>query len=410
MVKRNESFPQQGLTRRNFLKLAGLGMFGIIKESTNLHQLPRIGAAESANLHKSAPIAIGGAARRLTGLSDARLALSSSQAWLRSSASWQALGEPQDETPQQGRVQDAYVSLMEEPSFDAKRVKFIWKDSVIPIQSAIYREDTDSHNRVWYQVGNEGYVHSGAVQPVRTQLNEIVTGLPETGVLAEVTVPYTDAHWNPGQDDYVAYRFYYATTHWISYVKYDNQGQAWYAVLDDKWEYIYYVQASHMRVLPQEELIPLSQEMPAGFKRLEVHIPEQVLIAYELDEPVFMARVASGAKFRDGDFSTQPGRYMTFHKRPTRHMAAGNLAANGYDLPGVPWICYFTESGISFHGTYWHNNFGRPRSHGCVNLTPQAAKWIYRWTIPVVPPGEIMTYERYGTPINVIDQETYWQG
>jgi len=52
-------------------------------------------------------------------------------------------------------------------------------------------------------------------------------------------------------------------------------------------------------------------------------------------------------------------------------MARGNLAANGYDLPGVPWNSYITEEGIAFHGTYWHNNFGKPRSHGCINLTPR---------------------------------------
>ena len=84
-------------------------------------------------------------------------------------------------------------------------------------------------------------------------------------------------------------------------------------------------------------------------------------------------------------------------------MAAGNLAYNGYDLPGVPWIVYCTESGISLHGTYWHNNYGHPRSHGCVNLTPRAAKWLYRWTVPVVPPNSQDVYVDYGTAVDVID-------
>jgi lipoprotein-anchoring transpeptidase ErfK/SrfK len=86
-------------------------------------------------------------------------------------------------------------------------------------------------------------------------------------------------------------------------------------------------------------------------------------------------------------------------------MAAGNLAYNGYDLPGVPWISYITESGISFHGTYWHNNFGRPRSHGCINLTPQDAKWIYRWTLPSVPAEEQEVIESTGTRVDVIPPE-----
>jgi len=401
MVKQAKPSSQQDLTRRSFLKFAGASLFGLFVPCIPEAPANRISYLDiHEDWRRICP-------EHSEGLADSSSALNSSQAWFAGPRRWQTLNADQEDSPRQGRVLDAYVALYDQPAFDANRVKFLWKDAVIDISEAVYREDTDSHNRVWYKVGEEGYVHSGSVQPVRTQLNEVFAGLPESGALAEVTVPFSDAHWNPGPDDYVAYRFYYATTHWVSHVKYDQQGLAWYAVLDDKWEYIYYVQASHLRILPQEELTPLSPDVPAGFKRLEVHIPEQVVIAYEMDKPVFMARVASGAKFRNGDFSTQPGHFMTFHKRPTRHMAAGNLAANGFDLPGVPWICYFTESGISFHGTYWHNNFGHPRSHGCINLTPQAAKWIYRWTMPVVPPDAIMTYERYGTPIQVIDQETW---
>ena len=93
---------------------------------------------------------------------------------------------------------------------------------------------------------------------------------------------------------------------------------------------------------------------------------------------------------------------MTFHKRPSRHMAAGNLAANGYDLPGVPWVIYFTEEGIAIHGTFWHNDFGRPRSHGCINVAPHVAKWIYRWTNPEVPVHAQSVYKSYGTVLDVI--------
>jgi lipoprotein-anchoring transpeptidase ErfK/SrfK len=68
----------------------------------------------------------------------------------------------------------------------------------------------------------------------------------------------------------------------------------------------------------------------------------------------------------------------------------------------VPWVLYITESGISFHGTYWHNDFGRPRSHGCINLTPQAAKWLYRWTMPVVQPTNQFAYEDKGTKVEIV--------
>ena len=82
-------------------------------------------------------------------------------------------------------------------------------------------------------------------------------------------------------------------------------------------------------------------------------------------------------------------------------MAAGDLASSGFDLPGVPWVLYITQSGISFHGTYWHNDYGRPRSHGCINLTPQAAKWLFRWTTPNVSVDKEFVYGFVGTRVDI---------
>lgn len=305
----------------------------------------------------------------------------------------------------QARVLGNLIDVYDRPSFTGNKVRVYWQDSVLPILGATVGEDEEAYNPIWYRVGVQEYVYSGNVQPVRTDLQEPNSSIPEGGWLAEVTVPYTDAHWKPGREELVAYRFFYNTTHWVIQLVRGIDGQPWYAILDDKWEYLYYVPARYMRLMPLEELEPLSPHIPAALKRLEVRLPEQLVIAYELDQPVFMTRAATGGRYSDGDFRTKPGRYTTFHKRPSRHMAAGNLALNGYDLPGVPWICYFTENGLSFHGTFWHNDYGRPRSHGCINLTPQAAKWIYRWTTPEVPPEVQMIYKRgTGTPLDVIEE------
>ena len=75
---------------------------------------------------------------------------------------------------------------------------------------------------------------------------------------------------------------------------------------------------------------------------------------------------------------------------------------NEYDLPGVPWVSYFTEPGIAFHGAYWHNRFGTPMSHGCINMRPDAAKWIYRWTLPAVPPNQFLLESQNGTQVEII--------
>jgi len=82
-------------------------------------------------------------------------------------------------------------------------------------------------------------------------------------------------------------------------------------------------------------------------------------------------------------------------------VAASDGGGSGFDLPGVPWVSYFYWTGVAFHGTYWHNDFGRPRSRGCVNLAPADAKWIYRWTLPVVPPSEVYVRDKNGTEVVV---------
>jgi lipoprotein-anchoring transpeptidase ErfK/SrfK len=301
-----------------------------------------------------------------------------------------------------GRVLETSVKMYAAPTIQSTELDTFWKDSILPITEVTIGVGEPAFNRIWYVINGDGYVHSGGIQPVNKQINPVVVDIPPTGVLAEVTVPFTDAHWGVGKRFPVAYRMYYETTHWVVGIAYDDTDAPWYNIAEDKWQLTYYIPAPHLRIIPNEELTPLSPEVPAHARRMEVHTAEQYIVAYEYDRPVFMARTATGARFSNGNFSTPPGRHITAQKRPSRHMAAGNLAANGYDLPGVPWISYITESGISFHGTYWHNNYGRPRSHGCINLTPKAAKWVYRWTTPVVPPAVQFVYEESGTIVDVI--------
>jgi len=71
-------------------------------------------------------------------------------------------------------------------------------------------------------------------------------------------------------------------------------------------------------------------------------------------------------------------------------MSGGTTGAR-YDLPGIGWVSIFATGGVAIHATVWHNNFGTPVSHCCVNTLPEDAKWIYRWSLPFVPfdPGMV---------------------
>lgn len=302
----------------------------------------------------------------------------------------------------QGRVTDISINIYKTPSFDDQTINIFWRDIVLPITGIMISDDENAYNRVWYQVNGNGYAYSGSIQPVRTELNIPPQKLPKKINLAEVTVPFTDARDYPISSSPVVYRFYFETTHWVDELVIDKEENTWYRVIDDKFESHHYVSASHMRLIPDPELSRLSPQVPEDQKRIEVHLGRQLVIAYEADQPVFMTRASTGGSFNKGIFATPLGRHITFHKRPSAHMAAGNLASNGFDLPGVPWVSYITESGVAFHGTFWHNDFGKPRSHGCINIPSKAAKWIYRWTQPVVPIGETYQFLDRGTTVDII--------
>jgi lipoprotein-anchoring transpeptidase ErfK/SrfK len=64
-------------------------------------------------------------------------------------------------------------------------------------------------------------------------------------------------------------------------------------------------------------------------------------------------------------------------------MSSGTTGAT-YDSPGIGWTSIFATGGVAIHSTYWHNSFGDPISHGCVNASPEDARWIFCWTQPSV--------------------------
>ena len=331
------------LSRRDFISRAGLGMLG-------LFALPFLGKYERAER------------------------LNSGYGW------------NNNEAVRLGRATDDSVPVYDRPSFSAKLKRMYYRDVIFNIDEVTFGDDQPAHNRVWYRVNGEGYAHSGKVQPVQLRLNKPAAIIPESGRLAEVSVPYTDTAASLKDTSSVAYRFYYGTVHWVKGIKTGEKGETWYSIYDDKFKKTYYARAEHLRLLEPEDTTPISPQIAMDDKRIEVWLEDQLVIAYEDGTPVMVTKTSTGGRFIDGDYSTPTGNYITSRKRPSRHMASEDLAAsNSYDLPGVPWVSYLTKSGISFHGTFWHNDFGKPRSHGCVNLPTAAAQWLYRWTLPHVP-------------------------
>ncbi len=111
-----------------------------------------------------------------------------------------------------------------------------------------------------------------------------------------------------------------------------------------------------------------------GLKWVDVNLTNQTMIAFEGQTPVFSSKVSSGVPRHP----TVQGIYRIYAKYKSVTMQGGQGTAEYYYLPNVPYTMYF-YSGYALHGAYWHNNFGQPMSHGCVNLSVDAAKWMYDW-------------------------------
>lgn len=301
---------------------------------------------------------------------------------------------------------DKLIHVHSKPSFDSPQIHTFKQDSILPVRKTVLDMDLGKAGKPWIEIKKDAFLHSSLLQPVSINFNPVSKDISKWGVLAEVTVPYTNAYPTATFNSSPSYRCYFKTTYWVKRTVFDQKDRAWYEIKDDKdvGNY-YYVPAQHLRLIPYSELSLLSPKVPIEEKRIKVDLSNQTVTAYEYDKTVFTAIVSTGDAEKNIFYTTPTGEFNTFYKRPSQHLLASNILFGGYDLPGVPWLSYITNLGIAFHGAFWHNDFGTPRSHGCINLSPDDAKWIYRWTTPYVTPQEQLSYNddpNYGTQVEII--------
>jgi lipoprotein-anchoring transpeptidase ErfK/SrfK len=285
----------------------------------------------------------------------------------------------------QGRAIWSGVRIFDAPSITANVVHLLRIDETVKLLGEVEGDGIDNkYNHTWYQL-NGGYTYSGWLQPVETRYQKPVYDIPPEGKLAEVTVPYSLTYLAPQLYAKNGHRIFYETTHWVKQVIVSREEKSvWYEIYDKEYKKSFYVPSYNMRLVPDEELTPLSPQVPEEEKLIHVDLDTQMVTAFEGERMVLSVRCASGQRGTD----TPKGQWRTYHKGPSIHMTNfGDAVENIYNLPGVPWVSFFTGAGHAFHGTYWHNDYGRPRSNGCINLPSGISKWLYRWTNPVVPPN-----------------------
>lgn len=295
-----------------------------------------------------------------------------------------------------GRVTQPRLSIYEAPDPQSAIIGTLRRDMIVPIFEEVDTVGLLSHNPRWFRI-RTGWVYSSWLQPVRdTRQRYVVQSVPDEGFWAQVSVPFSDAYTQPVNDAATSrftYRLYYSTVHRIVGAQQDERSRWWYEIQDDYFTtFRHFVRADHLRPIAASEMSPLSPDVED--KVIKIDIGEQRVYALENDVEVYSARCATGTYFTIEElgglvnFTTPTGWHTVVRKRPSRHMIGGQGRADEYDLPGVPFCTYFTQPGAAIHGAYWHNDYGHPRSHGCVNVLAEDALWFYRWSSPATPYAE----------------------
>jgi lipoprotein-anchoring transpeptidase ErfK/SrfK len=294
--------------------------------------------------------------------------------------------------------------VYKEPSDESKILHQRYRDELVHLYYQVTSPHGPQYNPIWFRVWG-GYIHSAHIQLVNTHLNPITQAIPQSGQIAELTVPYTQTMRMIGKNRWEPlYTLYYESAHWVVGLDEGPDGEPWYRI-KEAWSHLeYHAPATHLRLIPAEDIAPLSPNVPPEDKRIEVSIARQTLTAYEGDNIVLETKISSGQHYKPKGqkrWDTPAGTFNVFSKMPSKHMGDGRLTSDkeAYELPGVPWVCFFHEDGVATHGTYWHTNYGTVMSHGCVNMRTAEAKWIFRWTTPVSEPGD---WERKGRGTRVI--------
>lgn len=309
-----------------------------------------------------------------------------------------------------GRVCKGAHELKSRPDHNSQTLGILYEDAVVPWLREVTGEQIGFifNNQRWVETP-DGYLYGPLLQPVRNIPNKPRSTLPTSsigpGMWAEVTVPFVEAilESEPSSNSWVEakieeglpVRFYYKQIFWIDRIRSDDQDQVYYRVNPNYYGGydLLWAAAEAFRPLTNEELSPISPGIEN--KRILVDVTHQTLSCFEDDQEVYFCRVSTGALYdyqgnRVDKWETPQGEHQITRKYIALQMSGGTTGA-GYDLPGIGYSTIFATGGVAIHSTFWHNNYGDTMSHGCVNVSPEDAKWIFCWSQPFVPfdPGSL---------------------
>ncbi len=310
-----------------------------------------------------------------------------------------------------GRVVDSDIDLRSSPTNDPNLNTSIGKlpaDTLVEWGRQVIGNVIGGLSNQRYVETPQGYIYASVLQPTRNHPNTPIPEMPagQQGFWAEVTVPYVDlAHEgsvaSPWLKDHITYNFpprlYYGQVVWFDQIRSNNgfveyrwnEGVDGHGYGYGAYNEFYWADGAAFKILTEEDVAPISPDVDPNEKRIEADLDYQTLSCYEGNTEVYFCRICSGLLYdpATGEISdklaTPVGNLLTHWKIISLNMTAGSFQS-GYSTPAVPWSTMISGDGIAIHGAFWHNAFGEKRSHGCINVSPEDAKWIFRWTTPYV--------------------------
>lgn len=295
----------------------------------------------------------------------------------------------------------APFDIKAKPDINSQVVGKYYKDDVVPWLREVVASTIDysDFNQRWVET-DKGYLYGAYVQPVENLPNKPMTELPNfggvPGMWVEITVPVVDLLLTQPPSGYwlrtvLKPRIYYGQVFWCDQISQDSQGQIVYRLSERVGSLpdYFFANAEACKPITLEDMSVLSPDVED--KKIIVNLSRQTLSAFENGREIYFCRVATGPKLSEG-WATPPGDHPIWRKVVSIHMSANASKGEAFDTSGIGWTSIFTNEGAAVHAAYWHNEFGKARSHGCVNCLPEDAKWVWRWTMPHVDynPGDLV--------------------
>lgn len=271
---------------------------------------------------------------------------------------------------------DDYAPFYAEPSLSAAQIGDAGTGF---LYSTIQGVASDEQGNRWFKV-NGGWTLAGYIHIVEgTKFTGVEVNdqpLRPFGWMLDTWVPRSApaAPLPPTEDRHFFERYDFVQ---IYDAALGPDGWRWYDIGGDRW-----VKENYVAIIDYSP-------RPQGIQKSEfwvgVDLTQQVFAAYEGDRMVYAGLVSTGLD----RWPTREGLFTVWDRHLSAPMSGGEAGDDFYNIQHVPHPMYFDE-GISLHGAFWHNGFGRQKSHGCVNMPPRDAEWVYFWSQQA--PGDLRVW------------------